>query len=564
MTETSGRHIADARAWLATYYINFLAVIGPIIGSLTLYRLFSLGELQLWLLPISLALLPWPLIAWFKRQIPINVQMILVAGFFMMVTLLVTINAGLHSHIMLVGVISVQVLMLFYGKRGLWAASFFLLGLLACATLYGMVYGHVPAVKLDSSASVFFRGITMSLLAFSVIYSTYGVISIFGAQALALDAQATTIDLTTQDAKSASESLELLEETIDCILLTVQPDGLISYLNRYAKIKLGSIKGALFIKDITANEDDRLKFMEALGRASSTMRTSRFNCQLVSSDDAVLSVQVTCTRRQLNDGHVDLVCVAHNVTRLVEQQERILKAEKFEALGEACARISHDFANLLTVISGNINFLKDSGLDETSNEILADIEDAAKDSKELTEQIGQYSAKQRIEAHIVDMADFNHRLTSMAKSLCPEEISVKTNASFSNDFCWFDETVLTSIVLNLVANARDAIEGKGSIVINTALSDQHKETERTLTISIKDDGQGIKEEHLEKVFEPFFSTKSSHKGLGLGLSTVVRQLDAMAGELEVDSKIGEGTTMTIRLPVSIEPEKDAAHVHSGV
>jgi signal transduction histidine kinase len=124
--------------------------------------------------------------------------------------------------------------------------------------------------------------------------------------------------------------------------------------------------------------------------------------------------------------------------------------------------------------------------------------------------------------------------------------------------------VLTSIVLNLVANARDAIEGKGSIVINTALSDQHKETERTLTISIKDDGQGIKEEHLEKVFEPFFSTKSSHKGLGLGLSTVVRQLDAMAGELEVDSKIGEGTTMTIRLPVSIEPDTDAAHVHRGV
>ena len=541
-------HLNAAKDWLTNYYINFVAIIGPLIGMLTLYRVIYTEDITISLLPLSLAMLPWPIIAWFKHRIGLQWRMILVVFFFMSATLLVTVHRGLHSHIMLLGPIASLTLMLFYGKRGFWIATIFLLALLVYATSKGLIYGHVAAISLEDPMLILYRGVTMGMLAIAFIYSIFGVTTILGKQASELADQATTIDKTSRQAQWASKSLELLENTVDCILLTIQVDGRISYLNRYAESQLGAKQDTLFIQDITASESDSRKFFAAL-EGDHSDESNRFSCQLLSSDKTPITVQVNCKLRDVNENNADLICVAHDVTELLSQRDRLRRAEKFEALGEACARIAHDFANLLTIIVGNVTYLKGREVDEEKSEVLEDIASAANDSKVLTEQIGQYSSRQRIELVIVQLDDFMQRILSMSRALCPERVEIKLDYPFYKKACRIDETLVTSIVLNLIANASDAIEGNGSILIRVRLQDQGANAANDLTISIEDNGHGISEEHLERITEPFFTTKGNNKGLGLGLSTVVRQIEAMEGTLKIESELGVGTNMTINLPV---------------
>ncbi|MBT7876604.1 MAG: hypothetical protein HN738_00830, partial [Gammaproteobacteria bacterium] len=451
-------------------------------------------------------------------------------------------------HIMLLGPIASLTLMLFYGKRGFWIATVFLLALLVYATSMGLIYGHVAAISLEDPMLILYRGVTMGMLAIAFIYSIFGVTTILGKQASELADQATTIDKTSRQAQWASKSLELLENTVDCILLTIQVDGRISYLNRYAESQLGAKQDTLFIQDITASESDSRKFFAAL-EGDHSDESNRFSCQLLSSDKTPITVQVNCKLRDVNENNADLICVAHDVTELLSQRDRLRRAEKFEALGEACARIAHDFANLLTIIVGNVTYLKGREVDEEKSEVLEDIASAANDSKVLTEQIGQYSSRQRIELVIVQLDDFMQRILSMSRALCPERVEIKLDYPFYKKACRIDETLVTSIVLNLIANASDAIEGDGSILIRVRLQDQGANAANDLTISIEDNGHGIAEEHLERITEPFFTTKGNNKGLGLGLSTVVRQIEAMEGTLKIESELGVGTNMTINLPV---------------
>lgn len=541
-------HLNAAKDWLTNYYINFVAIIGPLIGMLTLYRVIYTEDITISLLPLSLAMLPWPIIAWFKHRIDLQWRMILVVFFFMSATLLVTVHRGLHSHIMLLGPIASLTLMLFYGKRGFWIATVFLLALLVYATSMGLIYGHVAAISLEDPMLILYRGVTMGMLAITFIYSIFGVTTILGKQASELADQATTIDKTSRQAQWASKSLELLENTVDCILLTIQAGGRISYLNRYAESQLGAKQDTLFIQDITASESDSRKFFAAL-EGDHSDESNRFSCQLLSSDKTPITVQVNCKLRDVNENNADLICVAHDVTELLSQRDRLRRAEKFEALGEACARIAHDFANLLTIIVGNVTYLKGREVDEEKSEVLEDIASAANDSKVLTEQIGQYSSRQRIELVIVQLDDFMQRILSMSRALCPERVKIKLDYPFYKKACRIDETLVTSIVLNLIANASDAIEGNGSILIRVRLQDQGANAANDLTISIEDNGHGISEEHLERITEPFFTTKGNNKGLGLGLSTVVRQIEAMEGTLKIESELGVGTNMTINLPV---------------
>ena len=541
-------HLNAAKDWLTNYYINFVAIIGPLIGMLTLYRVIYTEDITISLLPLSLAMLPWPIIAWFKHRIDLQWRMILVVFFFMSATLLVTVHRGLHSHIMLLGPIASLTLMLFYGKRGFWIATIFLLALLVYATSKGLIYGHVAAISLEDPMLILYRGVTMGMLAITFIYSIFGVTTILGKQASELADQATTIDKTSRQAQWASKSLELLENTVDCILLTIQAGGRISYLNRYAESQLGAKQDTLFIQDITASESDSRKFFAAL-EGDHSDESNRFSCQLLSSDKTPITVQVNCKLRDVNENNADLICVAHDVTELLSQRDRLRRAEKFEALGEACARIAHDFANLLTIIVGNVTYLKGREVDEEKSEVLEDIASAANDSKVLTEQIGQYSSRQRIELVIVQLDDFMQRILSMSRALCPERVKIKLDYPFYKKACRIDETLVTSIVLNLIANASDAIEGNGSILIRVRLQDQGANAANDLTISIEDNGHGISEEHLERITEPFFTTKGNNKGLGLGLSTVVRQIEAMEGTLKIESELGVGTNMTINLPV---------------
>ncbi|MEL0066466.1 MAG: ATP-binding protein [Gammaproteobacteria bacterium] len=559
----TSEHLHEARAWLANYYINIVAIIGPPIGALTLYRVLFTEDITISLLPLSLVLILWPITAWFKNQIALSHRMILVVGVFMIASVLVTVHRGLHSHIMLTGPIAAFTLTLFYGKRGFWIATCLMLVLITYATVTGMIFGHVDAVSLESPIPILYRGTTMGLLAIISVYSIYGVTSILTKQADVIADQELTIFRTSQEAEQASSNLELLEDTVDCIILTIQEDGRVSYQNDYAREQLVSFHNEMRLEQITATKEDAEKFLQALKNSRADQESKRFSCQLMSSDRTPMTVEVNCKVRQQGTGDADLVCVAQDVTELLDQRDRLRQAEKFEALGEACARISHDYANLLTIMSGNLSFMQESEVGEEYREALADIKSAVSDSKALTQQIGQYSTKQRIDLTPVDLDDFMAKLSTMGQSLCPEEIAVSLDTSFAGDSGWLDETLVTSMVLNIVSNARDAIDGEGAILIKGEYAEKRDNATDVMMISIEDNGCGIAAEHLNKVTDPFFSTKKSSAGLGLGLSTVARQLEAMGGHLKIASEVGVGTTMVIELPVAATEALNPAYRSRG-
>ena len=122
--------------------------------------------------------------------------------------------------------------------------------------------------------------------------------------------------------------------------------------------------------------------------------------------------------------------------------------------------------------------------------------------------------------------------------------------SFTNESIDIDDTQLNVIILNLVANSRDAISGEGNITIRARL-DQSSEVENPqFCLDVIDSGHGISQENLEKVTEPFFTTKTLTSGLGLGLSTSRRLVEEMGGTLKIFSEKGSGTTVSLVLPVN--------------
>ena len=145
----------------------------------------------------------------------------------------------------------------------------------------------------------------------------------------------------------------------------------------------------------------------------------------------------------------------------------------------------------------------------------------------------------------------------MIRKVCSDNINVSTHIEQTDETCWLDDSLVSSILLNLGANSRDAISGEGNITLNVQTEALGKTESishdlapgKYLSISITDDGCGIPNDIIDKITEPFFSTKAFSNGLGLGMSTVARLIEAMHGRLEIVSESDSGTTITIQFPV---------------
>ncbi|MBT5154356.1 MAG: hypothetical protein HOM44_09745, partial [Gammaproteobacteria bacterium] len=190
-------------------------------------------------------------------------------------------------------------------------------------------------------------------------------------------------------------------------------------------------------------------------------------------------------------------------------------------------------------------------------EALEDAVGACKDSKKLTQQIGNFSSEYVPQPELVNVAKFTAKNANMLRKVCADNIKVSTHIEQTDETCWLDDSLVSSILLNLGANSRDAISGEGNITLNVRMEALGKTESishdlvpgKYLLMSITDDGCGIPVDIIDKITEPFFSTKPFSTGLGLGMSTVARLIEAMHGRLEIVSEPDSGTTITIQLPV---------------
>ena len=237
--------------------------------------------------------------------------------------------------------------------------------------------------------------------------------------------------------------------------------------------------------------------------------------------------------------------------KLVEAREQLAMAQKMEAIGKLTGGIAHDFNNLLMIIGGNAQTFKRL-LDPKLPRAIEAIQTAAKRGESLTRQLLTFSRRQHLRPTVVDLNDCISNMRAMIES------SLRGNIVYderNDQNVWpvkVDLAELELAIVNIAVNARDAMPNGGTFSISvgnvTSVDGAHPLNREFVAIEFSDSGTGIPPDLLSKVFDPFFTTKEVGKGTGLGLSQVYGFAHQSGGMVKADSKVGQGTTITIYLP----------------
>ena len=252
--------------------------------------------------------------------------------------------------------------------------------------------------------------------------------------------------------------------------------------------------------------------------------------------------------------------VAIDVTQERKLEEQLRQAQKMEAIGELAGGIAHDFNNLLTVINGYAEIGRRSAAGTNFEPMLAAIEQAGNRAALLTTQLLAFSRRQVLQPELLSLNQIVHRVEPMLRRITPESHEIALGLSPDLALVRADAAQFEHVLLNLVINARDAMEGRhGRIVIetfNVMLDEDFAATHAGyqpgphVLLTVTDSGHGMDAATLARVFEPFFTTKPRGRGTGLGLPMVYGIVKQSGGQMSVYSEPGIGTTMKVYLPAA--------------
>ena len=233
-----------------------------------------------------------------------------------------------------------------------------------------------------------------------------------------------------------------------------------------------------------------------------------------------------------------------DVTQQRRLEQQILEWQKMDALGHFAAGIAHDFNNVLTMVLASADLLASDLKDEDHRADAVGIMTAARKGMALTTQLLAFARRQpRIDDGILDMNEVVREISTIISRLLGSDITLLLDLDSGRAPARIGRSQAEQVVMNLVLNARDAIEGEGTIHVTT----RRRQGDRHSTlVSVSDNGSGIDPEVQRRMFEPFFSTKGG-KGTGLGLSTVYGIVTQSGGAIEVRTAVGKGTTIDVLL-----------------
>jgi len=249
--------------------------------------------------------------------------------------------------------------------------------------------------------------------------------------------------------------------------------------------------------------------------------------------------------------------------RLAEEEQgklqaQLLQAQKMDTVGRLAGGVAHDFNNMLTVICSYVEMtLNELEVNHPLYKRMYEVHQAALHSADLTRQLLAFARKQVISPRVLDLNETISGALKMLHRLIGENIKLVWKPGQGLWHVRMDATQISQILANLAVNARDAINGPGDLVIETAnivIDQADCAINLDLTpgnfvlISVRDEGCGMDKETLSRVFEPFFTTKDEGKGTGLGLSTVYGIVKQNKGVIDVTSELGQGTVFKIYLP----------------
>ncbi len=273
-----------------------------------------------------------------------------------------------------------------------------------------------------------------------------------------------------------------------------------------------------------------------------------------------------------------IVVNSRDISERQQLTAQLRQVQKMDSIGRLAGGIAHDFNNILTAIQGYADLSLSMDLpNENLHDYIQQIAMAANRASTLTRQLLAFSRQQVIQLKMIDLNQAISEMSLMLMRLIGENIHLRVDCDPNISPIEADKGMLEQVILNLVVNARDAMPEGGELTIRTfAVSSPKMEnysgsvTRRPNAVGLEviDSGCGMDEKTREHIFEPFFTTKEIGKGTGLGLSTVYGIVEQHRGRIEVDSKVDEGTTFRVLLPISaktisVEAEDGANPVIRG-
>jgi two-component system cell cycle sensor histidine kinase/response regulator CckA len=253
-----------------------------------------------------------------------------------------------------------------------------------------------------------------------------------------------------------------------------------------------------------------------------------------------------------------VVMVIKDVREEYELAAMLRHSQKMEAVGRLAGGMAHDFSNVLSVIAGYGDLLLESASDgDAVRTGLTEIIKAAERGASLTDQLLSLSRKRVYEPDVLDVTEIIGGMETLLRRLIGQDIELITKLAPDLHRVRFDAGQIEQIILNLSANARDAMPAGGRLVIETGnveLDEHYAHTHPGaragphVMIAVTDTGEGMDEATKERIFEPFFTTKATGKGTGLGLSTLYGTVSQAGGNIWVYSEPGRGTTFKVYLP----------------
>lgn len=257
-----------------------------------------------------------------------------------------------------------------------------------------------------------------------------------------------------------------------------------------------------------------------------------------------LAVDVT-EKRRLENKHSEKLerIVEERTKQLKETQEKLVKTERLAAIGELAAMVGHDLRNPLTGMKAATYYLKRKTNNDTNTktkEMLDLIDDCINQSNKIVNDLLEYSRTIKL-----DLTENNtSAFITYALSKIQVPKNVKVTSQTENSSVTFDASKLLRVFLNIIKNSYDAMPNGGTLNVSS------KQTRKNWVISFVDSGEGMTKETLEKIGNPLFTTKA--KGMGFGIPICKRIVEAHGGKLLIDSALGQGTTVTVKIPLNLQ------------
>ncbi|QDG51610.1 response regulator [Persicimonas caeni] len=359
----------------------------------------------------------------------------------------------------------------------------------------------------------------------------------------------------------------LVEESNDPILF-FDEDGCILDANQRTLDALGytldQLRGARFIDVLRPDctEDALGCFEQALRGAPSSVEVV-----VLTSDDRELYGVASARRIELGDSLVvqsifrDHTEQRHARDELESTRRQLWQAQKFDSLGRLASGVAHDFNNMLSVITTCAEFLlQDLDQADPRRQDVTDIAEAAKQSAGLTRQLLAFSRSQRLDARVTCLDMLVGRPEKLFRRLVDASVDLEVELGAGALEVFVDPGQIEQVLVNLLINARDALEDDGNIRVETRRARVFADDPAARppgvygVITVRDDGIGMDAPTLDKVFEPFFTTKAEGEGTGLGLATAHGIVAQSGGFIEVDSTPGEGSEFRVWLPEATEEQ----------